>query len=68
MIELKTRKFSIPEIRFLENQMSQEELGKKIGLTQFQVWARESGRTKWTLHEVALISEFSGIPLDRIEA
>jgi hypothetical protein len=68
MIDLENRKFTIPEIRFLMGQMSQEELGKKIGLTQFQIWSRETGRTKWTLHEVAQISEFSGIPLHRIEA
>ncbi len=66
MIDLENRKFSIPEIRFLENQMSQEELGKKLGLTQYQIWARETGRQKWLLEEVAKISEFSGIPLQRI--
>lgn len=66
MIDLETRKFTIPEIRFLENQMSQEELGKKLGLSQYQVWARETGRQKWLLEEVAKISEFSGLPLQRI--
>ena len=66
MIDLENRKFTVPEIRFLENQMSQEELGEKLGLTQFQIWSRESGRTKWTLEEAAKISEFSGIPLTRI--
>ena len=68
MIDLENRKFSIPEIRFLENQMSQEELGQRIGLSQFQVWARETGKQKWRLEEVAKIAEFSGIPLTRIKA
>lgn len=66
MIDLENRKFSIPEIRFLENQMSQAELGEKLGLSQYQIWARETGKQKWLLEEVAKISEFSGIPLNRI--
>lgn len=68
MIDLETRKFTIPEIRFLEGEMTQAELGEKIGLSQFQIWSRESGRTKWTLHEVAKISELTGVPLNRIDA
>ncbi|MBQ7446923.1 MAG: helix-turn-helix transcriptional regulator [Eubacterium sp.] len=68
MIDLENRKFTVPEIRFLENQMSQEDLGKKLGLSQYQVWARETGKQKWLLEEVAKISEFSGIPLSRIKA
>lgn len=68
MIDLENRKFTIPEIRFLENQMSQTELGEKLGLSQYQVWAKETGKQKWLLEEVAKISEFSGIPLSRIKA
>ena len=66
MIDLQNRKFTIPEIRFLENQMSQQELGELLGLSQYQIWARETGRQKWLLEEVAKISEYSGIPITRI--
>lgn len=67
MIDLENRQFTVPEIRFLESQMSQEQLGNLLGLSQYQIWARETGKQPWLMHEISQISKLSGIPLDRIK-
>lgn len=64
-IDLETRKFTVPEIRFLMG-MNQEEFGKLIGLSKIQMWGRENGRTEWSMKEISDISELTGVPLDRI--
>ena len=65
-IDLTTRRFTVPEIRFLMGELTQEEFGRLIGLTQFQVFNRETGRAVWNIYEMSAISEVSGIPLERI--
>lgn len=65
-INLDTRKYTVREIRFLMGELTQEEFGKLIGLSKLQVWSRENSETEWSMREMCLISDVSGVPLDRI--
>jgi hypothetical protein len=47
-------------------QLSQEDFGSLFGLSQFQIWARETGQKPWTMQEISNISDQSGIPIERI--
>lgn len=65
-IDLNTRKYTVKEIRFLMGELTQDEFGDLIGLSKLQIWNRENKQTEWSMREIALVSEVSGIPLDRI--
>ena len=64
-IDLDTRKYTVKEIRFLMGELTQEEFGNLIGLSKLQIWSRENAETEWSMREIALISDVSGVPLDR---
>ncbi len=58
-------KLTVREIRFLLGELSQEEFGKLLGMSQMQVWSREN-EGSWSMKEIQSISDISGVPIERI--
>lgn len=52
------------ELRAAE--LSQEKIGKALGITQEAVSRRFRGRTQWRADELVVISRAFGIPLERL--
>lgn len=57
---------TVKDIRALMK-MNQKDFGKLIGMTQSALMRRENGKVKWKMHEVAKVSEVSGLPIQRIK-
>ncbi len=64
-LDLDSRKFTVREIRFLLG-VTQEEFAPIVGLSKMQLWARENGETEWSMREISLVSEVTGVPINRI--
>ena len=56
----------IRTLRFLAGEMSQAELGQKIGVTRQTIAAIESGKYSPTLEAAFRIAEVFGKPLDEV--
>lgn len=56
----------IRELRFHHGEMSQAELGQRIGVTRQTVAAIESGKYSPTLEAAFRIAHVFGVPLDQV--
>lgn len=56
----------IREFRFHHNEMSQAELGQRIGVTRQTVAAIESGKYSPSLETAFRIADVFGVPLDEL--
>jgi len=56
----------IRTLRFLNGEMSQAELGQKIGVTRQTIAAIEAGKYSPTLEAAFCIAEVFGKPLDEV--
>jgi putative transcriptional regulator len=56
----------IRELRFHHNEMSQAELGQRIGVTRQTVAAIESGKYSPSLETAFRIADVFGVPLDEL--
>jgi putative transcriptional regulator len=56
----------IRELRFHHNEMSQAELGQRIGVTRQTIAAIESGKYSPSLEAAFRIAHVFGVPLDEL--
>ena len=56
----------IRTLRFLQGEMSQEELGRAIGVTRQTIAAIEAGKYSPTLEAAFRIAQMFGKPLDEV--
>jgi putative transcriptional regulator len=56
----------IRELRFRHGEMSQTELGQRIGVTRQTIAAIESGKYSPTLEAAFRIAQVFGVPLDDV--
>jgi putative transcriptional regulator len=57
---------TIRTLRFLAGEMTQEDLGKKVGVTRQTIAAVEAGKYSPTLETAFRIAEVLGKPLDEV--
>jgi len=56
----------IRTLRFMNSEMSQAELGERIGVTRQTIAAIEAGKYSPTLEAAFRIAEVFGVPLDEV--
>lgn len=59
------RTFTPTEIRRLLG-ITLEELAARLGISHMTLQRREKGESDWKASEIKILSELSGIPIDRI--
>jgi len=57
---------NIRTLRFLSNEMTQSELGERVGVTRQTIAAVESGKYSPTLESAFRIAEVFGKPLEEV--
>jgi len=53
-------------LRFMNSEMSQAELGERVGVTRQTIAAIEAGKYSPTLESAFRIAEVFGVPLDQV--